>query len=259
MHPQPITPLIWFRSLLFNIALFAVMIILLIFSVPLLLLPRWFIYRFVIIWGGAVIWLMRVIVGTRLEIRGMEYLPTDQALMIASKHQSMWETMTFLNLFRAPVITVKYELLQIPFFGWVARKAGMVGIRRGDRQKALKKLVQDARKQAIAVRKPERDLVIFPEGTRTAIGARPRYLPGAALLYRAFNRPCVPVALNSGMFWPRRSFYKYPGTMVVEILPAISPGLDIKAFRVQLSQVIEQASEKLCQQAEAEWKSRIKP
>ncbi len=186
------------------------------------------------------IWWMRVICGTRLEVRGRENLPTGPAL-IASKHQSAWDTFGIVPLTRDPAMVMKQELLSVPLYGWFSKKFEMIFVQRDLGPTALRRMAWDAAQRAAQ----GRDVVIFPEGTRRAPGAAPAYKPGVYLLYDSLKLPCVPVALNSGLFWPRRSLIRRPGTIVVEFLPAIPPGLPRRAFMAQLQERIETASARL--------------
>ena len=129
----------------------------------------------------------------------------------------------------------------IPLFGWLASKARMIPVNRGARAAALSSMAARVREEI-----PDaRQIVIFPEGTRRAPGAEPRYLPGVAYLYAETGLPCVPIALNSGLFWPRRTLRRYPGTVLVEVLDPIEPGLDRRAFLARLQSVLEEASARL--------------
>ena len=148
-------------------------------------------------------------------------------LIVASKHQSAWETFALLPLFDNPPFILKRELQWIPFFGWLLVKGRMVPVDRGAGSQALVEMTERARIELAR----GRQLIIFPEGTRRPAGAEPRYKYGVAHLYAAAGVPCLPVALNSGVFWPRRrSLMLKPGTVVVEILDPITPGLDKDVF-----------------------------
>ncbi len=147
-------------------------------------------------------------------------------LLVAAKHQSLWETFALITLFRDPAYIMKRELMWIPFFGWYTWKAGMITVNRGRGSQALAAMNASARTELAR----GRQIIIFPEGTRRAPGAEPRYKYGVAHLYADMNVACLPVALNSGLFWPRRSFRRYPGTIRVEILDPIPPGLGKDAF-----------------------------
>jgi 1-acyl-sn-glycerol-3-phosphate acyltransferase len=148
-------------------------------------------------------------------------------------------------LFGDPAIVLKEELLNIPIWGWYVCRAGMIPIDRGARISALGRMAARARTEIAR----GRQIVIFPEGTRRAPGAEPRYLSGVAYLYAETGLACVPVALNSGLFWPRRSWRRLPGTVLVEILDPIPPGLDRRAFLARLQSVTEAATARLVQES----------
>ena len=168
-------------------------------------------------------------------------------IIVASKHQSAWETFALLPLFENPVFILKRELQWIPIFGWLTIKGRMVPVDRGDGSQALAAMTERARVELA----DNRQLIIFPEGTRRPAGAEPRYKFGVAHLYAAEGVPCVPIALNSGLFWPRRSIRRFPGTVVVEILDPIAPGLDKDAFFTRLQNDIEAATARLIAEGRA--------
>ena len=190
------------------------------------------------------LWLLRWIVGTRMEVRGREKLP-KAPFLAASKHQSAWDTFALIPIFDDPAMVMKAELAHIPFYGWFSRKFEHVFVERSRGPSALRNLVRDAKARAAA----GREVVIFPEGTRRAPGAAPDYKPGAVALYEGLKLPCVPVALNSGLYWPRRKLMRYPGTIIVEILDPIPAGLARGEFRAELEQRIETASQRLIGEA----------
>jgi len=196
------------------------------------------------VWSQASQWWLQAIVGTRVEVRGREHLPAGAAL-VAGKHQSMWETFALFPLLHDPAIVLKRELTWIPLFGWFAWKFGMIPVDRAARGMALKSLLRRA-EAAVA---DNRQILVFPEGTRRAPDAAPDYKPGATALYLKLKVPCVPFALNSGLFWPRRKFLRRPGTIVVEFLPAIPPGLDRREFERRLVEAIEPATARLVAEA----------
>src|SRR5262249_8932450 len=171
-------------------------------------------------WGRTNLVLLRVIAGIGCEIRGREKIPKGP-LIVASKHQSAWETVPLLPLVDDPVFLLKRELQWIPVFGWLTIKGRMVPVRRGGGSQTLAGMIERARIELA----DNRQLIIFPEGTRRPAGAEPRYKVGVAHLYAAEGVPCLPIALNSGLFWPRRSLRRFPGTVVAEILDPIPPGL----------------------------------
>jgi 1-acyl-sn-glycerol-3-phosphate acyltransferase len=192
----------------------------------------------------ATLWLLRAIVGTRMEVRGRDKLPKAPYL-VASKHQSAWDTFALIPIFSDPALVMKAELRHIPFYGWFSRKFEHVFVERARGPAALRKLVADAKQRADA----GREVLIFPEGTRRAPGAPPDYKPGATALYEGLGLTCVPMALNSGLYWPRRQIMRYPGTIIVEILDPIPPGLPRAGFRDELEARIEAASNRLIVEA----------
>ncbi len=229
------------RSLIFNTVFYLNLVIWLIVALPCFLLPRRVLYRMGAAWARCNIRLMRVIVGTKVEFRGIEHIP-EGGLLVAAKHQSFWETFALLPLFADAAFVLKKELTWIPLFGWYALKTKMVPVDRDGGISAVKAMTAKAREAVDA----GRQLVIFPEGTRRAPGAPPDYKSGTGHLYRRLNKPCLPIALNSGLFWPRRQFMRYPGTIIVEILPPIPPGLSQNEFSEKLQGAIEHASDRLC-------------
>ena len=228
------------RSVVFHILFSLWTAALAVLYLPTLILPRRF-----IMWGGkfwlqSVLWLLARTVGLTYREEGRENLP-DGPVVYAFKHQSAWDTMAVPVLIHNPAVVVKRELLWIPFYGWYAAKHGMIGIDRGRGHRALRRILADGKK-AVADGKP---VVVFPEGTRTAPGTRVPYFAGIALIYVKLGLPVVPVALNSGLFWPRRSFLRRPGCITVQYLPAIPPGLGRDEFMDRLRDTIETASDEL--------------
>lgn len=190
-----------------------------------------------------ILWLLKWIVGTKLEVRGHENLPKDGCLVVA-KHQSAWDTFALIPLMRDPAVVLKDELKWIPFYGWFCVKFQHILVKRDRAAVALKRMVADAKDRV----QDERQILIFPEGTRQAPGAPPAYKPGYVALYEGLDVPCIPLALNSGVFWPRRSFKRLPGTIVVEFLAPIPPGLPRKDFKARVETAIEEASGRLLEE-----------
>jgi 1-acyl-sn-glycerol-3-phosphate acyltransferase len=222
------------RSVLFNIVFYLVLFVYLIAAMPTLLLPRHALLWMVKNWSRVNLRLLKLICNIDYEFRGLENIPLGAAL-IASKHQSMWETFALITVLPDPAYILKRELLWIPFFGWCAAKAQMIPVDRGKGSQALAAMTERARAETLK----GREIIIFPEGTRRAPGAEPKYKFGVAYLYSELDVPCVPVALNSGLFWPRRSFRRFPGVVRVEFLEPIPPGLDRQVFYDRLQHVIE--------------------
>ena len=208
------------RSLLFNAVYYLNLIAFMVLGCVFYVTPRVWSIAALKVWARTSVWLLRVITGTRMEVRGEENIP-EGAVLVAGKHQSMWETFALLPLLDDPAVVLKRELTWIPIFGWFALKFQMLPVDRDAGAGALRRLI--ARAQQIVAAK--RQILIFPEGTRRAPDAPPDYKPGAAALYLQLGVPCVPFALNSGLYWPRRKFLRYPGTIIVEFLPAIQPGM----------------------------------
>jgi 1-acyl-sn-glycerol-3-phosphate acyltransferase len=236
------------RSLLFNIVFYVNTIFWVLVLVPALLLPRRLTMKIAIGWCHSSLWLMKVVAGTDCRIDGIENIPPG-AIIVASKHQSFWETFALATVFQGPLYILKRELTWIPFFGWHLIKLGMIPVDRGARAKALKAVTRRAR---AVLAEDGRQLMIFPEGTRRPPGAEPAYKFGVAHLYTQLGLPCVPVALNSGLYWPRRKFLRRPGTIRVEILPPIMPGLPADVFLARLKSDIETASDRLLAEGRAE-------
>lgn len=228
------------RSISFAIAFYVVTALFLVLGSWLLFGPRRWAMEGLRIHGLTCVWLLRVIVGTKLEVRGREHLPKS-AYLVVSKHQSAWDTFGLVPLFRDPAIVLKDELKWIPFYGWFCVKFEHILVKRDKAAKALKGMIADARERAAQ----GREIVIFPEGTRRAPGAPPDYKPGYVALYEGLELPCVPLALNSGLYWPRRSLLRYPGTIVVEFLEPIPAGLPRKEFRQILEARLEAAADRL--------------
>jgi len=235
------------RSLLFNAAFYLVTVVTLIGSLPIFLfMSPSHGMQVVRTWAGVCVWLHETIAGVKTEIRGRQYMP-DGAALVASKHQSSFETIAFFPLLRDMTIVMKESIRRLPLFGPYTVKTGMIHVDRDAGASALRALTARAREEIAK----NREIVVFPEGTRRPVDAPPEYETGIALLYRSLNVPVVPVALNSGLFWPRRSLLHYPGTIVVEFLPPIPPGLDSRAFLVRLQETIETASNQLIAEGRA--------
>ncbi len=228
------------RSTLFNVVFYLNLFVFLVIGSPLLFAPRRWAMAGLKFWARTSIWWLRVLLGIGLEIRGREHVP-DGAILVAGKHQSLFETFALLPLFDDPAMVLKRELLFIPLFGWFGTKFEMIPVDRGAGATALRRLVERAAREV----RDGRQILIFPEGTRRPPGAPPAYRPGAAALYLRLGVPCVPMALNSGLFWPRRQPMRGPGVIVMEFLPALPPGLSRAEFAKALEEAIEPAAARL--------------
>ncbi|MBK19404.1 MAG: 1-acyl-sn-glycerol-3-phosphate acyltransferase [Rhodospirillaceae bacterium] len=229
------------RSLLYQ-GLYGIWAFLMCFAfLPSLILPFWaskFIAKF---WTKSVYWLLRTTCGLTYRIEGADQIPNGPVLY-ASKHQSVWDTLFFPYEVEDSVIVLKRELFWLPFFGWYAKKYGSIGIDRGAGGAAIRQMLREARK---AIEKG-RPVVIFPEGTRMPPGEKGVYQSGVAALYNDLKVPVVPVALNSGLFWPRRRLIRRQGVITLRFLPPIPPGLPRKEFMRRLETDLEAAQADLC-------------
>jgi 1-acyl-sn-glycerol-3-phosphate acyltransferase len=228
------------RSILYNVVFYLNVLAWLVVAVPTFVLPRRCVIEVAKAWGRSNVWLLRIICGIKVEWRGLEKIPAGP-LLVASKHQSAWETFALLSLFTDPTFIQKRELMWIPIFGWLTWKGGMIPVDRGAGSQALADMTEHARR-AVA---ENRQIIIFPEGTRRPPGAEPKYKFGVVHLYAETGVPCLPIALNSGLFWPRRSMRRYPGTIRVEVLDPILPGLAKDEFFTRLQTEVETATARL--------------
>lgn len=233
------------RSLAFNIAFYANLIVQMILWSPIFFLtPRrkaWFVPKF---WARSSLKLQEWIAGTESRIEGLENLPAGP-FILAPKHQSFWDTISFYPYLRDPVYILKRELTWIPFFGWYVNKMKMIPIHRGKRSKALKQALEVARRRMA----DDRQLIIYPEGTRRAPGDEPAYKWGIVEIYAALGVPVVPVAHVAGLFWPRRRFLRFPGVIHARFLPPIEAGLDKEVFMQRLIEETEAACDALLVEA----------
>ena len=234
-------------SLLFTILFFIWSAIISIGGLPCLLLHYRATYVLGKTWTAVTLFLLRWLCGVKAEYRGLENLPDGPAI-IASKHQSAWETLVLPHLTPKlyPAYVLKVELTRIPLFGRLLKGSGMIAVDRAAGAKALKAMLTEAKQRAAE----GRSIVIYPEGTRTEPGKKLPYHPGVAAIYRETGLPIVPIALNSGLFWARNAWLKNPGTIVLEVLPPIPPGLDRHAVMDRLEREIEEASARLAAEAE---------
>ena len=232
--------MIFLRSLLFAILFYVWSTVLAVLIVPLLLGPRIWIIRSWGFWTAGIIVLLRVCCGIRVEVRGKQYMPKGRAL-VAAKHLCMFDVFAQFAWLGNSCFVMKKELTWIPFFGWYALKARMIVIDRAGHSAALKKMVRDATDRL----RDDRQLLIFPEGTRGVPGVAGDYKPGIAALYRELELPVHLVATNSGVHWPAHGFLRKPGTIVLEYLEPIPPGLKRAEFMRRLEDQIETASNAL--------------
>ena len=239
------------RSVVFNVLFYVNLIVHMVVALPTLALPYPFLRAFIRSYALTSLWLLRVVCGTKVEWRGIEKMPKTSCI-VACKHQSAWETFALYAVLDEPIYILKRELMWIPLFGWYTWKAGLIPVNREAGLAALSRMTARARQELARARQ----VVIFPEGTRRPPVAEPIYKPGISYLYSKADVACVPLALNSGLFWPRRSLRRIPGTIVVEALDPIAPGLDRKFFAAQLESVLEGASARLIAEGRREIATR---
>lgn len=228
------------RALLFNVAFFGLTAAIAVLALPLLATPRAAIRATLRLWARLVVALLRAIVGVRLELRGMERIPPG-AVVLAAKHQSAFDTIVWLALLPDAAYVLKKELLAIPVYGWHARRAGMIAVDRAGGATALRSMLRAAQ----AALAEGRQVVIFPEGTRTAPGQRVAYQPGVVAIATTGAAPVVPVATDSGRVWGRRAFLKRPGVIRISVLPPLAEGLPRAQLLAALEAAIETETDRL--------------
>ena len=228
------------RSIVFNAVFYAVLVGMMIVGIPVLFGQPQTVRRYARAWANVSLTLLRLICGTTVDIREVAALPAG-GCMIASKHQSFLDILALLTVVPRFVFVLKRELMLLPLFGIYLRRAGMIPVDRARGRTVMGELTERVR---VALAAGDQ-LIIFPEGTRRPPGAEPSYKSGVAHLYAGLDTPCVPVALNTGLFWPRRSLLRPPGTVRVDMLPIIPPGLGKAAFQSELQDTIEAASNRL--------------
>ncbi|WP_231712538.1 lysophospholipid acyltransferase family protein [Vineibacter terrae] len=227
-------------SFLFNVGFYLLSAVMAVAGLPVLALPARANAAYARMWIRATLALLRATCRLTHQVRGLENLPAGPCI-VASKHQSTWETLAFNLVFHDSAFVLKRDLFYIPIVGWMMWRAGNIGIDRAAGPSALRSILRDARRAMDS----GRPIIIFPEGTRTAIGADAPYQPGVAALYTQLKVPVVPVALNSGLFWGRRVFIKKAGRIDVLVLPPIAPGMARAAFMKTLHDRIEAATGQL--------------
>jgi 1-acyl-sn-glycerol-3-phosphate acyltransferase len=228
------------RSLLFNALFYLNMVVLMILGLPTMLFGRKAVFALARLWGAISVWLLDAICGLKLEYRGVENIPAG-ALLIAVKHQSFLETFALLKYAPDFAIILKRQLTYVPLFGLYLIVSQQIAIDRGRGRQALQQIASAAKTVFAA----GRQVFIYPEGTRRVPGAPPKYKQGVTALYTETRVQCLPVAVNTGLFWRRHGFLRRPGVAVIEYLPVIAPGLDRGAFSNRLESAIETACARL--------------
>ena len=215
------------KSLCFNILLYLGIILVFILAIPTLALPNKFTLYFGKFLAHYVIWILRIIMNTKVIFHGLENLKKIDKFFLASAHQSMFETFALQAPLNYPVFILKKELLKIPLFGWYLKKIGSIDI---IRETTTRENLNFFDKIKTTINKNNRPLLIFPQGTRVKFGERAPFKKGVGRIYNSLNLPCIPIALNSGKVWPKNSFMKYKGDIHVSFLEPIMPGKDKNDF-----------------------------
>ncbi len=232
----------WLRSVVFNVQMYLAMFVLAIVFAPFALVSRDWAFFACHSYCRWVIWTASWMVGLKAEVRGQP--PTDEVL-IAAKHQSFFDILVIFSALPRPKFIMKHILIFAPILGQYAWRIGCVPVHRGQRGRAIAKMVADVAKG----RQSPGQLIIYPQGTRVAPGASKPYKIGTAILYEQLGQDCVPVATNIGVFWAKRRVLRKPGLAVVEFLPRIPAGLDRNGFMERLEVDVETASNRLMAEA----------
>lgn len=232
----------WIMSLLFIIQMYLMMAIMAVGFLPLTLVSRPWVFRTIHMYCAWVRWTASWMVGLKSEIRGE--VPQDEVI-IAAKHQSFFDIILIASVIPRPKYIMKKQLRWAPIIGYYAKRINCVAVDRGKRGAAIKKMVLEVS----SGRTLPAQLVIFPQGTRVAAGAEKPYKIGTGVLYKETGQVVVPAATNVGVFWKRHGIMRYPGTAVVEFLPRIEPGKELKPFMAEMEEVIEVRSNALMEEA----------
>ena len=223
--------MLFLRSFFFNIFLYAGIVVACIISLPFLFFKDKYMICAGKILSDYIVFLLRIFLNTQLEFKGLENLKKYEKYFIASAHQSMFETFALQTVIPGPIFILKKELMRIPLFGWCLKKIGAIAI---VRETATKENLSFFEKILNKTSESKRPLLIFPQGTRVPYKDRPPFKKGVGRIYDSLKLPCVPVALNSGRVWPKNSFNKYPGKIVISFLNPIEPGLEKEKFLKEL-------------------------
>ena len=235
-------PVQWIRSLFFIVQMYLMMFLMALYFTPLAIWRREWAFRGVHTYCRWVRWTAAWMVGLHSEVRGE--VPTGE-VMVASKHQSFFDIIIIVSVVPRPKFIMKQQLKWAPIVGYYAKRIGCIAVDRGKRSLAIKQMVADVKSGA----QQPGQLIIFPQGTRVAAGAKAPYKIGTGVLYRETGEDCVPAATNVGVFWKRHGIMRHPGLAVVEFLPHIKPGLPLEAFMTELEGAIETGSNRLMAEA----------
>ena len=236
------TAIRWVLSLIFVVQMYLAMAVLAVVFAPWALFSRNGAFAAAHTFCRWVRFTARILCGLRSEIRGTP--PTHEAV-VAAKHQSFFDIILIFSALPRGKFIMKRELMFAPFLGQYALRMGCVPVDRGKRGAAIAKMKADVARGAAE----PGQLIIYPQGTRVAPGVAKPYKVGTGLLYEQLGQPCVPVATNVGVFWPKRGILRKPGLAVVQFLPEIAPGLPIPEFMQRLEREVETHSDMLLAEA----------
>ena len=227
--------MVFLRSFFFNFLLYAGIATACIVSIPFLFIKDRYMICAGKVLSNYVVYLLKIFLNTKVEFRGLENIKKYEKYFVASAHQSMFETFALQTVLPGPIFILKKELIKIPIFGWCLKKIGAIDI---VRETATKENLNFFDKILEKTKKTNRPLLIFPQGTRVSYKDRPPFKKGVGKIYDFIKLPCIPVALNSGKVWPKNSFNKYPGNIIVSFLNPIEPGLGKDKFLEKLQSEI---------------------
>ena len=223
------------KSLIFNIFLYAGLVTIFILAIPTLFLPDKFTLFFGRLSAKYIVFLLKIILNTKVVFHGLVNLKKVDHFFVASAHQSMFETFALQIPLASPIFILKKELLKIPLFGHYLKKIGSIEIVRGTTTKENLDFFDKIKSR---IKKQKRPLLIFPQGTRVKFDEQPPFKKGIGRIYNSLNLPCIPVALNTGKVWPKSSFMKYPGDIHISFLNPIMPGKDKNDFVKEIEEKI---------------------
>jgi 1-acyl-sn-glycerol-3-phosphate acyltransferase len=239
--------MIFIRSLIFNILFFGWSALICIGMLPFIYMGKKGAVTVTRTYLAFIYFLEKNILNIDYEVRGREFIPAEGSYLVAAKHQSAYETLKLYALFGDPAIILKKELADIPLWGRFLVNLDNIAIDRSNREESMNSIVSES----LRIKQQGRPIVIFPQGTRVGVGIgtdKKPYKSGVAKMYRAADIPIVPMALNSGLFWGRNSFMKYPGKVIFQFLPPIAPGQDEKEVLTDITERVEEATDRLVEE-----------
>ena len=228
------------RSIIFYFLLYMWTLFLGIICLPVLLLPIEYVKKLANLWISGIIGLLKLTCNISHEIQGIENIP-DYPVIVASKHQSTFETFLLFKLVKNSIFIHKKELFLIPIFGFYLKKSNMISIDRSEGPKAMRQMLNEVRRRVAN----GNSIIIFPEGTRKKPGEHPDYKTGIAGIYKESEVEVLPVAVNSGHYWPKHTFVKRPGKIIIKFLKPIPAQLEKSEFLKKIELVIEQETNKI--------------